>query len=157
MKITAIEPTQKGGYTGNNGYVYTYVTTLDDGTIGEVGSKTPNKWNVGDEVEVLSKRDTDYGVRLSIGKPGASQYAGNATGSNRITDDQRQKEINVSWSINCAIELGRQTPDEIKATALNLLQLRSELKELAYGNKPEQQASAPPVTGAPIPVNKPPF
>jgi len=142
MKITQITPTQKGGYDGRDGYVYTYDVTLDDGTTGEVGSKTPNKWQVGDEVVVTNKRETQYGVRLSISKPNAGGGSYSRGGSD-YNNPQRQEEINASWALNASIALGKKTPADVLATAKALLDVRKELLDHMRASQPSAQPPAP--------------
>lgn len=143
MKITQITPTQKGGYDGRDGYVYTYDVTLDDGTTGEVGSKTPNKWQVGDEVVVTNKRENQYGTRLSISKPNAGGGGYSGGGRSNYNDPQRQEEINASWAMNNAIALGKKNPADVLKTAKALLDVRKELLEYMRSSTPQAQPPAP--------------
>lgn len=122
QKVVKTERTQRGGYESKNGFMYTQLVTLDNGDVGEVSSKQEDRWKVGDECLVTNKTSNQFGTRLSLSKPG--QAGTSFTGSSPST----QNEINVSWAINCAIQLGRNTPETIKTTALNMLQLRDDLK-----------------------------
>ena len=48
-KISRIEPANPPTWTGSHGTMYAFDVDLSDGTTGTVNSKTPNKWNVGDD------------------------------------------------------------------------------------------------------------
>jgi hypothetical protein len=67
MKITKAENAGTFEYQGDT--FYKQKVELSDGTSGEVNAKSEGKWKVGDEVEVKSRKDTQYGTRLSLGKP----------------------------------------------------------------------------------------
>ena len=72
--ITQIAP--NGGYTGRNGYIYTFdmiIQTASGMVQGEIGSKSEMyPLNVGDEINFTTKQ-TDHGVKIKKVSP---EYAG---------------------------------------------------------------------------------
>ena len=72
-RITGLQPTQRGGYNGRNGYIYTFDMTIDtpNGQIlGEIGSKSQNyPKNTGDEITVEVKQDGQYGNKFKAVNP----------------------------------------------------------------------------------------
>lgn len=131
MKIQSVTPTEKGGYTGQYGYMFTYNVTLDDGTSGEVSCKNENQWKVGDEVELTSKQENQFGTRLRLQKP---QQAGGF--KSFANDPAKQARIDASWAITNAIAMGKtSTSDEIVAYANWLLKCRDAVVDGL--NKPE--------------------
>lgn len=133
-KITAAKPT--GSFNGSHGTMYTTQITLDDGTSGEVNSKTPDRWNVGDEVVVTSRTDTQYGTKLRIDK---ADYA--AGGAGQKSRGNRGVEVAAQWAINAAIaalKSEERTLDTIEHTANALMEIRD---RIIAKDQPQNQKS----------------
>lgn len=98
-KISRIEPANPPTWTGSHGLMYAFDVDLSDGTTGTVNCKTPNKWNVGDDVEYTAS-STHHGTKLRLDKPGFQQNAGGfkGGGSNDV------KGIVASWAVGCAMQ-----------------------------------------------------
>lgn len=118
-KIKSIQP--NGTWESRNGTMFKFEIGLEDGTSGEVNSKTIDRWNVGDEVE-YTVTPGKYGDRLKLDKAG---FANKGGGGNSQSPDI-QKRIDASWAIGHAISL-RSDPEEIVEMAEWLLQIRQTL------------------------------
>ena len=72
-RITGLQPTQRGGYSGRNGYIYTFDMAIDGPNgqiVGEIGSKAQNyPKNIGDEITVEVKQDGQYGNKFKAVNP----------------------------------------------------------------------------------------
>lgn len=113
-----------GTWDGPNGTLHRIEVLLDDGTSGEVMAKTPDRWKPGDEVEVKSKKETQYGVKLKLDRPGYGDSGGQ--GPARTDRDVR---IGAQWAINAAIDYlpAKASVATIEATARELLGVRDRL------------------------------
>jgi hypothetical protein len=92
-KIKSIQSTGTYNSKMDNALMYTFEVELESGEAGQVVAKTPDRWNVGDEVE-FEKRETPYGVKLKLTKPGAQRGGGQSP--------ELQKRIDASWAIGLA-------------------------------------------------------
>ena len=103
LKITSVQAS--GTWDGPSGQLHVIEISLDDGTTGEVMAKTPDRWKVGDEVEVKSKKETQYGVKLKLDRAGYGMGAsGEPSGSGYLAGpSDKQKQIAAQWAINAAI------------------------------------------------------
>ena len=98
-------------------------------------AKSPDRWAVGDEVEVADRKETQYGVKLKLRKPGfePGNYQSNA--SSASGDEGRGSIIGAQWAVNAAIEYirvsGQQnaTLESVEATAKLLIETRDKVKE----------------------------
>tara|TARA_R110000737_G_scaffold264123_1_gene272032 strand:+ start:259 stop:684 length:426 start_codon:yes stop_codon:yes gene_type:complete len=138
MKITKInEPTP---WEGQHGTMYEALLSFDDGTSGRVNMKSPDRWNIGDEIEVTDRQPNDkYGDKLKIQKPQGDFPAKSFPSSGGKFDPEIQWKIDTSWAITSAINILGETAKEhskdggLIATAKHLLNLReamiTELKE----------------------------
>ena len=72
-KIKSIQP--NGTWESRNGTMFKFEIGLEDGTSGEVNSKTIDRWNVGDEVE-YTVTPGKYGDRLKLDKAGFANKGG---------------------------------------------------------------------------------
>ena len=98
MKITKINSPEE--WTGKHGVMYSSIITLDDGTVGKVNMKKPDRWTVGDEVTVVECKETAYGHALRIMKPDGFT----APSSNSESDDLRVARITACWAISGAVK-----------------------------------------------------
>ncbi len=94
---------------------------LEDGTSGEVNSKTIDRWNVGDEVE-YTVTPGKYGDRLKLDKAGFA----NKGGGGYKEDPEKTKRITASWAIGHAIQ-NESDPEKIIEAAEWLIKLRDTL------------------------------
>jgi hypothetical protein len=92
--IATPEPWESG-----HGTMYQANVKLEDGTEGQINMKSPDRWKVGDSVEVIEKKETPYGNRLKIQKPGGFQAASGP----RKSDPDVQRHIAASWAIGQAV------------------------------------------------------
>jgi hypothetical protein len=118
-KIKSIQP--NGTWESRNGTMFKFEIGLEDGTSGEVNSKTIDRWNVGDEVE-YTVTPGKYGDRLKLDKAGFASKGGG--GNNQSPDIQ--KRIDASWAIGHAINQ-ESDPEKIVEAAEWLLKLRDTL------------------------------
>lgn len=121
-KITAIEP--QDTWTGNDGKAnYDSLVTLDNNKSARVSAKSPDRWKVGDEVEIKSERPGRHGLKWSLVPPGfdASNNSGNATAKADSVPD-----IEAGWAIKSAIQWNNNASiDDIKKRATELLKLKT--------------------------------
>ena len=123
----------QGTYQGQSGPVYKFEVELEDGTIGEVGAMTEDRWSEGDEVEYTAT-DTKWGPKLKLQKPGYT--GGGSTGGYR-KDPETQKRIENSWALQTAVQIlgpNKATKtgydeymESVRGIALNLLMERDNL------------------------------
>lgn len=98
--IKSIQP--NGTWEGRNGLMYKSEIELEDGTIGEVSSKTQDRWSVGDDVAYTTSQ-TAYGTRMQLNKP---QYGGGGGGNApRKTSPDVQRRIDASWAVGQAVQM----------------------------------------------------
>ena len=120
--ITAVKPT--GTWTSPDGKTfYKMQISLSDGVTGQVLATTPDRWKEGDEVDVLSKEENEYGTKLKIGKQRDSN--GFSYGSGSRVD--RSPQIESQWAINASIAY---------------LALRDDLKKPISNKQVHEQAKA---------------
>jgi len=119
-KIKSIQP--NGTWESRNGTMFKFEIGLEDGTSGEVNSKTIDRWNVGDEVE-YTVTPGKYGDRLKLDKAG---YANKGGGGGYKEDPEKTKRITASWAIGHAINQ-ESDPEKIIEAAEWLIKLRDTL------------------------------
>lgn len=117
-KIKTIQGTGTYNSKMDNALMYTFEVELENGEAGQVVAKTADRWKVGEEVE-FEKRETPYGVKLKLTKPGAGQ------GGYQESPD-RQRQINASWALSHAIA-AESDPERIIEYAEWLLNIRETL------------------------------
>lgn len=129
MTITAVKPT--GTWQGPNDLLYVIQISLSDGTSGEVMAKSPDRWAVGDEVEIADRKETQYGVKLKLRKPGFEGQGSYSGGGGGNAD--RQRAISAQWAINAALEYMKvsgavaSSMDAVEQTAKLILETRDKL------------------------------
>ena len=107
MSASKIKSIQANGtFESQYGTMHKYECELEDGVVGEVASKQPDRWKVGDEVE-YTKSDSNWGVKLKLNKPGMAN-GGRSVGSR--TSPEVQKRIDASWAVGQGIALLGQLP-----------------------------------------------
>lgn len=73
--VTAVIPSEDGGYEGEHGWVNTFIYTFEDGTSGEAGHKTEHpKFKVGETVSYTTKEHPTHGTKISFVKDPNSSY-----------------------------------------------------------------------------------
>ena len=105
-KISRIEPANPPTWQGSHGLMYAFDVELDDGANGSVNCKTPNKWNVGDEVEYTSQ-STHHGNKLRLDKPGFNGLPKPFAGGGGNED--ATKGIIASWAVGVAMQVADVT------------------------------------------------
>jgi len=117
--------------------MYQSEVELEDGTTGEVNATTPDRWNVGDDVDYEVK-DGKYGKKLKLSKPreGFSWANNSDSTSNSVTrfqdrDERRQHLIMNQWAIKTAIETEMNLSPPDKFELRNAIALAKLLKEYA--------------------------
>ena len=139
MKITKLNEPQP--WEGSHGTMYEVLISFDEEEPGRVNMKTPNKWKVGDEVEITERQVNEkYGDKLKISKPGMQgsfnlpSAPSASTGGGKF-DSEIQLKIDSSWAITSAIAIIGDEPNSpakegaILPTAKLMLAKRSELIE----------------------------
>lgn len=130
MKITSAKNAGTFEYKGDT--FYRQDVTLDDGTTGQVNAKTEGKWKVGDEVEIKSKKETQYGTRLSLQKPQqGGGYSGGYSGS------KKKPAFSVSWAKNLFVA-GKIQMQDIEEKAIEYAHMANNIKHgsvvVSYAN-----------------------
>ena len=112
--------------------MYKFDITLENEDFGWCLTKSPNRWNVGDEVQYEMKQ-TQWGAKLSLQKPnfGAGGGGGAPQGNSSAPIGQV-----ASWAVTCAVQaLGRCELDKeaywqlVKAHAKKALEVRLQVKD----------------------------
>tara|TARA_R100001224_G_scaffold111133_1_gene90629 strand:+ start:920 stop:1405 length:486 start_codon:yes stop_codon:yes gene_type:complete len=136
--------------------MYQSEVELEDGTTGEVNATTPDRWNVGDEVDYEVK-DGKYGNKLKLSKArdGFSWANNSESTSNSVTrfenrDERRQHLIMNQWAIKTAIEteMNLSPPDKFElrnaiAVAKLLKQYALDLENVDCSLQAEQPVEMP--------------
>jgi hypothetical protein len=136
--------------------MYQSEVELEDGTTGEVNATTPDRWQVGDEVQYEVK-DGKYGNKLKLSKPMSGFSFGNNSDStsNSVTrfenrDERRQHLIMNQWAIKTAIEteMNLSPPDKFElrnaiAVAKLLKQYALDLENVDCSLQAEQPVEMP--------------
>ena len=102
-KITRIEPANPPTWSGNHGTMYAFDVELSDGTAGVVNAKSPDKWQVGADVEYTSQ-STHHGVKLRLDKPGYNGLPKPFAGGGGSNADNT-KGIIASWAVGIAMQV----------------------------------------------------
>lgn len=117
--------------------MYQSEVELEDGTTGEVNATTPDRWNVGEEVDYEVK-DGKYGNKLKLSKPreGFSWANNSDSTSNSVTrfqdrDDRKQHLIMNQWAIKTAIETEMNLSPPDKFELRNAIAVAKLLKQYA--------------------------
>ena len=124
--------------------MYQFEVELEDGAAGEVNATTPDRWQVGDEVQYEVK-DGKYGKKLKLSKTmngfsfGDPSYGGTPESikqDNSVTryhnrDEQRQHLIMNQWAIKTAIEAEMQLTPPDKFELRNAIAVAKLLKKYA--------------------------
>lgn len=169
-KIRTDQNGEQRSYTGQNGTLYYTEVELEDGTKGEVGSKTPGiKWQQGDAVQYTFTPNANpkYLGKLKLEKPKDGSYSG--VGGAQHTGGRPQQQQSARTFDTVGVEVGHAvtnavtilsigakvapTPEAIKEKAREILKLSDELKaerraqqgEPKASPAPAQQTSAKPV------------
>jgi hypothetical protein len=134
-KIKSIQA--NGTFESQYGTLHKYECELEDGVVGEVATKQPDRWKVGDEVE-YTKSDSNWGVKLKLNKPGMANARPGGSGSR--TSPEVQKRIDASWAIGQGIALLGSMPVydpksfadynmELEVVARTLLKIRDQIAQ----------------------------
>jgi len=101
-KISRIEPANPPTWQGSHGLMYAFDVELDDGASGVVNAKSPDKWQVGAEVEYTSL-STHHGNKLKLDKPGFNGLPKPFAGGGENMD--RAKGQIASWAVGVAMQV----------------------------------------------------
>jgi len=105
-KISRIEPANPPTWQGSHGLMYAFDVELDDGATGVVNAKSPDKWQVGAEVEYTSL-STHHGTKLKLDKPGYNglpkPFAGG--GGGYTENSEKTKGMIASWAVGVAMQV----------------------------------------------------
>lgn len=148
MKTGKIESLQPNGtWEGNHGLMYKSEVVLDNGESGEVSAKTPDRWNVGDEVQ-YTVTQTKNGNKFSFNKLGFVSQS-NPVQSGAPVVSERDDRIGRQWAINTSLNYlqlittsaGQITPNTIASYARVLIEMRDSLDtfkmdEVAFDDLP---------------------
>ena len=147
-KITNIQPGDQ--WTGSDGNLnFDVHVTLDNGRTAKVTAKTPDRWKVGDEVEIKSERANRYGTKWSLDKAGYGQGAApdrpKAEHGTPSRPGKETREIQAAWAIQTAIAWHGTskalTIEVLKGKAKELLALKAIIAgELDTTAQPAQPA-----------------
>ena len=136
MQTSKIKTTQAGGtYVSkfDGATMYKSEVELEDGTVGEVSAKTPDRWNVGDEV-AYTVTEGKFGKKLKLNRP---DFGSNPTSTgSSVTrfhdrDEKKQHLIMNQWAIKTAMdwEMNQAPPD--KVSLRNAVNIAKQLKKYA--------------------------
>ncbi len=101
-KISRIEPANPPTWQGSHGLMYAFDVELDDGASGVVNAKSPDKWQVGAEVEYTSL-STHHGNKLKLDKPGFNGPPKPSESRGEKMD--RAKGQIASWAVGVAMQV----------------------------------------------------
>ena len=82
--------------------MYAFDVELSDGTAGVVNAKSPDKWQVGADVEYTSQ-STHHGTKLRLDKPGYNGLPKPFAGGGSSADNT--KGIIASWAVGIAMQV----------------------------------------------------
>ena len=105
MGLSKIKTVQANGtYQSkfDNSTMYIFDIELEDDSSGEVSAKTPDRWQIGDEVEYVMTQG-QYGNKLKLTKPNADFTGGG--GASYYNDPKKQERITNQWAVGRALEL----------------------------------------------------
>lgn len=131
MKIVEVIPGEPWSRDGKT--FHTAKLVCDDGRSGTVNMMTPDRWKIGDEIEVTHEEHTNHGCKWKVSKPGMQNGSG-ATSQPRPQSPDVQRQINASWAINQVMTHSDFTVkdfdnkgEEIILASRKLLSIRQEL------------------------------
>jgi len=128
MSITITSAQAAGTFEYQGNTLYKQQVTLSDGTSGEVNAKSENKWKVGDTVEVKSKKESQWGTRLSLGKPMTEGFSGGA---------KKSVAFSVSWAKKLCLA-GKIEMSEIESKSIEYAHMAKNIKHgsvvVSYAN-----------------------
>jgi len=136
MQTSKIKTTQAGGtYVSkfDGATMYKSEVELEDGTVGEVSAKSPDRWNVGDEV-AYTVTEGKFGKKLKLNRP---DFGSNPTSTgSSVTrfhdrDEKKQHLIMNQLAIKKAMdwEMNQAPPD--KVSLRNAVNIAKQLKKYA--------------------------
>lgn len=167
VKSSKIRTDQNGeqrSFQSQNGMLYYTEVELEDGTKGEVGSKTPGvKWNVGDTVQYTYTPNSNpkYLGKLKLEKPKDGSYSGGGAGGGGSAEQKSsgrsfdQVGVEVGHAITNAVALlsiGSKvvpTSEAIREKAREILKLSDELKAERRAQQGEPKPAPTPAQQAP--------
>lgn len=124
-EIGAVSP-----WTGRDGrQMYEIKVTLSDGRSGSVNATKPDRWSVGDEVQVKSENQTNHGLKFQLEKPGG--YQPNVA---KAKDPDLDYKIEASWALKLAVQ-SNTAFDNLVSTSLQLIEKRNEVVRHLKSNK----------------------
>lgn len=119
-----------GSYNSQYGLMYVQEVVLNDGRVGQVSAKQPDKWKQGQRVVVKGATPTNYGLKFQLAsamslpdsqgliQPGRPEL------KRELTTSQR---IDGAWAIGQAIALGYNDSEAILDQARKLLVIKDKL------------------------------
>lgn len=128
-KITRLEPATPPTWSGNHGTMYAFDVELSDGTAGVVNAKSPDKWQVGADVEYTSQ-STHHGTKLRLDKPGYNGLPKPFAGGGSSSDTT--KGIIASWAVEIGMHVADRTApnydQQVMQYARMALEARAQIK-----------------------------
>lgn len=136
-------------WNGKHGEMFEIEITLEDGRVGRVNAKTPDRWKAGDEIIITEERVTNYGTKWKFDKP---QYQGGGGGNSSSGNSGKGSvdEISASWAIGIAVSAGFRDQDSIIAGAKQALHMH----DIVVGYIKDQRNGDQSKEGAQIPSNE---
>lgn len=119
--------TEPETWTHKGRTMYQANVTLEDGQSGQVNMQTADRWKVGDDVEVLDIKETQYGPKIRLQKPGFDKPSNGFKPSGA-----RETLIDSSWAVGHALNALREDLDfdDPKSWKNKVFKLATELVEV---------------------------
>lgn len=108
MAISKIKSIQGSGtFDFNGSTLFKNEVELEDGTVGQVNTQTPDKWKAGNEVEyTVTRDDPKYGKTLKFQSPGQQNKGGfTPRQADPKADHNRQVMIMLQSNMKIAFDL----------------------------------------------------
>ena len=118
-------------WQSNYGAMFEAKIELEDGRMGYINMKSPDRWKAGDKIEITSETNTKHGAKWKIQQPDSS-FQGSY--SKPKPNDDRQAIIDASWALREANFMISYRQDlnsrDMLKIAMGLLERRDELVKM---------------------------
>lgn len=145
-KITNVVPSE--GYEWNNKSYHTQMVTLDNGVTGIVSALSPDKWQVGQEVEIKKQSQDQKGnTKISLGLPDSGGFSGGGFSSNGTVtkksydDSDAQAGYVLSYAKDMLVA-GKIKKEQVVEVANFFYDCKEEIKKHIKGTPAPQTATA---------------
>ncbi len=144
--------TPQGSFEMQGKDMFKFDVILENGMVGEVLARSPNKWKEGDSVVVIDQKSSKWGNKLKLDRP-SSQYGTDSDNQKWEANkpsapqvDNRQESIMTQWAIREAQTFYANTAVDPSVVSLRMIagtamQFREMAKDLdKYYEESRQKA-----------------